>query len=121
MSWNINWTAHVAAHRVVTVPPARSARPVAKKVVCIERFIANVIVSQTVELRCTALSHDVHAAARAFSTLRLIVIQEHLHFRDAVDIDRRVEIVAAARGGRYAVHIHGTVVTPRAGERRGRT
>src|SRR6478672_11518429 len=70
---NVDRTAHIAADRVVAVPSARGAGPVAEEVVRIEIFIADVVVSKTMEIRRAALGDDIYHATCALSIFRLIV------------------------------------------------
>ena len=117
---NVDRPADIAAHRLVTIRSARRACGVVEKVVGVERFIAHVVVAQAVEILGPALGDHVDHAGRALAVLRLVVVEQDLHFGDGIHVDRRIQARAAARVARNAVDVGDAVHAARAGEGRRR-
>src|SRR6266496_5035385 len=77
-AWNIDRTTDVAADGVVTIASTRRTGSVAEEVVGVERFIANVIIGQAVEVRGATLGDNIHYASRGFAVFRLIGVEQNL-------------------------------------------
>src|SRR5260370_13324979 len=86
----------------------------------IEGFVTDVTIAGTMEAPSAALGEYIDNGASTLAVLRLVAILQHLDFGYGIHVQGRIQIGAAARSSRDAIHIHAVVVAASARHGTGR-
>ena len=76
----------------------------------VESFIAEVVVEGSMEAAPAALGNYVNDGAGTLAIFGLIAVLQHLHLRDGIHVQGRIQIRTASGIARDAIHVHAVVV-----------